>query len=111
MSGLLRSSVVYLLEHTRNNDHNGRFGDLKIGDQRLDALRDVNMHLAGHADVVDGACEGVRLRKEQQHVVLPLMQQLRYVCRKIQRGGAVMLMSHLHALRRGGGTGSVYDGA
>ena len=111
MSGLLRGRVIHLLKNTRNNDHDGRLGDLKIGDQRLDALRDVNMQFAGHADVVDGACEGVRLRKEQQHVVLLLVQQLRYVCRKIQRGGAVMLMSHLHALRRGGGTGSVYDGA
>ena len=111
MSGLLRSRVVYLLEYTRNNDHNGRFGDLQIGDQRLDTLRDVNMQLAGHADVVDGACEGVCLRKEQQHVLLLLVQQLRHVYRKIQRGGAVMLMSHFHALRCGGGTGSVYDGA
>ena len=51
------------------------------------------------------------MRKEQQHVVLLLVQQLRHVCRKIQRGGAVMLMSHLHALRCGGGTGRVYDGA
>ena len=111
MSGLLRSRVVYLLEYTRNNDHNGRFGDLQIGDQRLDTLRDVNMQLAGHADVVDGACEGVCLRKEQQHVLLLLVQQLRHVYRKIQRGGAVMLMSHFHALRCGGGTASVYDRA
>ena len=111
MTSLLRGRVIHLLKNTRNNDHDGRLGDLKIGDQRLDALRDVNMQFAGYANVVDGTCERVRLWKEQQHAVLPLMQQFRHIRRKIQRGGAIMLMGHLHTLRRGGRTRSIHNGA
>ena len=46
MTGLLGSSVVHLLQHTRNNDHDGRLGHLQIGGQCLDALRDINMQIA-----------------------------------------------------------------
>ena len=111
MTGLLGSSVVHLLQHTRNNDHDGRLGHLQIGGQRLDALRDVDMQITRHTDVVDGTGEGMRLRQEQQDGVLLAMQQFRHIIGQIERGGAIMLMRHLHALRRGGRTGRVHNGA
>ena len=61
MTGLLGSSVVHLLQHTRNNDHDGRLGHLQIGGQCLDAAGDINMEIACYADVVDGTGEGMRL--------------------------------------------------
>lgn len=53
----------------------------------------------------------MRLRQEQQDGVLLVMQQFRHIIGQIERGGAIMLMRHLHALRRGGRTGRVHNGA
>ena len=51
------------------------------------------------------------LRQEQQDGVFLVVQQFGHVGRQIQRGLAVVLMGHFHALRRGRGTGGVHDGA
>ena len=110
VTGFLGCGVIHLLQYTRNHDHHGRLGHLQVGDQRLDALRDVDVQLAGHANVVDGTCEGVRLRQEQQHGVPAVAQEVGHVFRQVQCGGAVVLVRHLHALGGRRGTGSIYDG-
>ena len=111
MSGLLGRGVVHLLQHARHHDHESGLGHLQIADQRLDAGGDVDADVRGDDDVVDGAGEGMGLRQEQQDGVLLVVQQIGHVGRQIQRGLAVVLMGHLHALRRGRGTGGVHDGA
>ncbi len=50
------------------------------------------------------------LRQEQQDGVPLVVQQIGHVGRQIQRGLAVVLVGHLHAFRRGRGTGGVHDG-
>ncbi len=111
VAGLLGRRVVHLLQHARHDDHHGRPGDLKVGDQRLDTLGDVDPDVARHADVVDRAGERVRLRQEQQHGVLLVVQQVRHVDGQVQRGRAVVLVRHLHALGCRRGTRRVHDGA
>ena len=111
VAGLLRGGVVYLLQHTGHHDHDGGLGLLQIVDQRGDALRDVDAQVAGDDDVVDGAGESMRLRQEQQHGTVPVVQHGRHERLQRHGGGAVMLVGHLHALGRGGGTGGVHDRA
>ena len=111
MAGLLGGGVVHLLQHTRHHNHDGRLSHLQITNQRLDAGGDVDMHIRGHDDVIDGAGKGVGLRQEQQDGVLLVVQQLGHVVRQVQRGLAVVFVGHLHALRRGGGTRGVHNGA
>ena len=111
VAGLLRSGVVHLLQHTRHHDHDVRAGHLEVGGERLDAVGDVDVDLARHADVVDRARERMRLRQEQQHTVLLVVQQFRHVIGQVGGGRAVMRVRHLHALRRRCGTGGVHDRA
>ncbi len=53
----------------------------------------------------------MRLRQKQQNRVLLVMQQFGHIVGQIERGRAIVLMRHLHALRRGRRSGSVHDGA
>ena len=110
VAGLLGRGVVHLLQHARHHDHESGLGHLQIADQRLDAGGDVDADVRGDDDVVDGAGEGMGLRQEQQDGVPLVVQQIGHVGRQIQRGLAVVLVGHLHAFRRGRGTGGVHDG-